>query len=432
MDIAQQAILMLLGVFFVLLISGTPIAIVMVLAALVSIMPFIPLDSSIFIASQKIFAGLDSFALIALPFFIFAGNLMNRSGVAIKLIEFSKLLVGFIPGALALTNILGNMIFGAISGLAIASATAMGSTLGSYQRKEGYDPAFAAATNIASAPTGMLIPPSGLFIILSLVSGSSISALFMAGYLPGILMGIACMLVATYYAKKNNYPVTNFPGWKAAVRITLEAIPVLSMVIVVMGGILSGIFTATEASAVASLYSIILALCYRNNTIQDYWQVVIDTVRGSIPVLFMIAASGIMSWSFAFTGIPDLVSEFLGAIPNPILVLLLINIMLLFIGTFMDAAPAVLIFTPILLPVAKAMGIDPIHFGVIMVLNLSIGIITPPVGTLLFAGSAVGGVPVEAVIKKLIPYFVALFVVLMLVTFIPSLSMWLPQLFGLV
>lgn len=432
MDITQQAILILLGAFILLLISGIPIGIVMVLAALVSIMPFIPLDSSIFVATQKVFSGLDNFALIALPFFIFAGNMMNRSGVATRLVEFSKLFVGCIPGALALTNILGNMIFGAISGSAIASATAMGATLSNSQRKEGYDPAFAAATNIASAPTGILIPPSGLFIILSLVSGSSISALFMAGYLPGILMGLACMAVAIYYAKKNNYPVTQFPGLKKSLTITLEAIPVLSLVVIVMGGILTGIFTATEASAIASLYSIILAVAYRNTSLQDYWNVVIDTVRGSVPVLFMIAASGIMSWSFAFTGIPELVKDSLGSISNPILVMLLINIMLLLIGTFMDAAPAVLIFTPILLPVATAIGIDPIHFGVIIVFNLSIGIITPPVGTLLFAGSAIAGVPVEAVIKKLIPYFFALFIVMMLVTYIPAISMWLPSLFNLI
>ncbi|KOE81901.1 TRAP transporter large permease [Vibrio aestuarianus] len=431
MDITQLAVFLLLSVFAVLLVSGVPIGITMVLAALVSIMPFIPLESSIFIATQKMFAGLDSFALIALPFFIFAGNMMNRSGVADKLINFSKLLVGFIPGGLALTNIMGNMVFGAISGSAIASATAMGTTLTNAQRKEGYDPAFAAATNIASAPTGMLIPPSGLFIILSLVSGTSISSLFMAGYLPGFLMGLACMTVAVCYAKKNGYPITQFPDLKDAVRITLEAIPVLCLVIIVMGGILSGVFTATEASGVASLYAILLGIAYRNTSFKDFWMVVIDTIRGSVPVLFMISASGIMSWSFAFTGIPDLMKDFLGGIPNPLLVMLVINIMLLVIGTFMDATPAVLIFTPILLPVATSIGVDPVHFGVIMVFNLSIGIITPPVGTLLFAGSSVADVPVERVIRCLVPYFIALFVILILVTYVPSISLALPKMFGL-
>lgn len=430
MDVMQLSVTLLGVTFITLLVLGVPIGITMVLAALLSITPFIPLENSVFIATQKMFSGLDSFALIALPFFIFAGNMMNRAGIADKLINFSQMLIGFIPGALALTNILGNMIFGAISGSAIASATAMGTTLTNTQVKQGYDRAFAAATNIASAPTGMLIPPSGLFIIISLVSGTSISALFMAGYLPGLLMGLACMVVAIFYAKKNNYPVTQMPTLKEGVKITLEAIPVLMLVFIVMGGILSGIFTATEASAVASLYSIILAVVYRAPK-HIYWTVIIDSVKGSVPVLFMIAASGIMSWSFAFTGIPDLVKEFLNGIPNPILVLLVINVMLLVIGTFMDATPAVLIFTPILMPVATSLGMDPVHFCVLMVFNLSLGICTPPVGTLLFAGSSVANVDVEPVIKKLVPYFFALLIALMLVTYIPSISLLLPKFFGL-
>ncbi|WP_068084945.1 TRAP transporter large permease [Polycladidibacter stylochi] len=428
MDITQQAIMILIGVFAALLITGIPIGVVMVASALLSIAAFIPLESSLYIASQKIFSGLDSFALIALPFFIFAGNMMNRSGTAQRLIDFSKLIAGSIPGALAITNIIGNMIFGAISGSAIASATAMGTTLTRAQRDEGYDPAFAAATNIASAPTGMLIPPSGLFIILSLVSGTSIASLFMAGYIPGILMGLGCIIVAVIVAKRKGYPVTQFPGIRQAFLITIRAIPVLSLVVIVMGGIVSGAFTATEASAVACVYSILLAICYREMSPKEYWDVVIATVRGSVPVLFMIAASGIMSWAFALTGIPALVKDMVLSIPNPILILLVVNLLLLIIGTFMDAAPALLIFTPIFMPIALEVGMDPIQFGVMIVFNLSIGIITPPVGTLLFAGSAVAGVPVEKVIKELIPYFLVLFVTLMIVTFVPAVSTYLPSL----
>ena len=360
---------------------------------------------------------------------------MNKGGIAVRLINLAKLVTGRTPGALAQTNVLANMLFGAISGSGTAAASAMGSIIGPIEKEEGYDPDFSAAANIATAPTGLLIPPSNVMITFSLVSGgTSVAALFMAGYLPGILWGLACMLVIYFIAKKRNYRSKQKFTLKEAVNIILQALPCLLLIIIVIGGIIAGIFTATEGSVVAVVYSLLLSLFgYKSIKLKDIPDLLKDSAEMTGIIIFLIGVSSIMSWVMAFTNIPALVSGGLLAISDSkIVILLMINIILLIVGTFMDMTPACLIFTPIFLPVCTALGMNTIHFGIMLIFNLCIGTITPPVGTTLFVGVKVGNVKIETVFKQLLVYFAAIFVVLMLVTYIPQLSLWLPGLMGYV
>ena len=360
---------------------------------------------------------------------------MNKGGIAVRLINLAKLVTGRTPGALAQTNVLANMLFGAISGSGTAAASAMGSIIGPIEKDEGYDPNFSAAANIATAPTGLLIPPSNVMITFSLVSGgTSVAALFMAGYIPGILWGLACMLVIYFIAKKNNYRSKQKFTFKEAMNIILQALPCLLLIIIVIGGIIAGIFTATEGSVVAVVYSLLLSLFgYKSIKFKDIPKLLKDSAEMTGIIIFLIGVSSIMSWVMAFTNIPTLVSNGLLAISDSkIVILLMINIILLIVGTFMDMTPACLIFTPIFLPVCTALGMNTIHFGIMMIFNLCIGTITPPVGTTLFVGVKVGNVKIETVFKQLLIYFAAIFVVLMLVTYIPQLSLWLPSLMGYV
>ncbi|MFK5216187.1 TRAP transporter large permease [Glaesserella parasuis] len=425
-----ESIFTLAGSFFILLAIGTPISFAIGIASLLAIMISIPFESAIAVVSQKMATGLDSFSLLAIPFFILAGNIMNRGGIAIRLIEFAKVLGGRLPGSLSQVNVLANMMFGSISGSAVAAAAAVGGTMAPLQKKEGYDPAFSAAVNIASSPTGMLIPPSSTFIVYSLISGgTSIGALFLAGYIPGILMGLGVMIVAYFFAKKHNYPVSPKPTLKEVTSRTLDAIPSLGLVIVIIGGIIGGIFTATEASAIAVVYTLILSmLVYKEITLKELPAIILDAMVTTSIVLLLIGTSMGMSWAMANADIPYAISDALLAISdNPIIILIIINIILLIIGTFMDMTPALLIFTPIFLPIVTELGMDPVHFGILMTFNLSIGICTPPVGSVLFVGCSVGGVKIDKVIKPLLPFYAILVVTLLLVTFVPQLSLWLPQ-----
>lgn len=326
------------------------------------------------------------------------------------------------------------MLFGSISGSGVASAAAVGGIMSPIQKKEGYDPRYSAAVNIASAPTGMLIPPSNTIIVYATVAGSvSVSALFMAGYLPGILWGVAVMVIAAFMAKKRGYVNHEKISISQSFSITLAALPSLSLVLIVIGGILAGIFTATEASAIAVVYSLLLSFCYRTLSLKALPQIFLQTAKMSAIVIFMLATSSIMSWVMAFTQIPNMIaSGLLSITDNPILILLIINLVLLVVGTFMDPTPAVLIFTPIFLPICTSLGMSPIQFGILLVFNLSLGTITPPVGPILFTGCKVGNIEIEQVIKTLLPFFVAIFITLMLVTYIPSISMVIPELMGLV
>ena len=327
------------------------------------------------------------------------------------------------------------MLFGALSGSSVAAASAMGGCIYPIQKDEGYDPAFATAVNIASAPTGLLIPPTSAFIVYSTVAGGvSISTLFMAGYIPGILWGLACMIVIYIFAKKKGYASTKRFTNSEKIKVFFQAIPCLLMIIIVIGGIISGIFTATEGSVVAVVYSLILSLFfYRSIKVSELPKIFLDSAEMTGIIIFLIGVSSIMSWVMAFTEIPKAVSTAMLSISdNRYVILFIINILLLIIGTFMDMTPACLIFTPIFLPICQQLGMNTVHFGIMMIFNLCIGTITPPVGTTLFVGVKVGQTKIENVIKQLLVYFAAIFIVLLLVTYVPILSMWLPGLLGYV
>jgi len=419
--------------FLILLAIGVPIAYSIGLSATLTIIISIDPIPAFTTLSQQIATALDSFALLAIPFFILAGQLMNQGGIARRLIDFAKVLVGRLPGGLAFVNIMANMLFGAISGSAAASASAIGGFMHPQMTKEGYDKSFSAAVNITSATTGLVIPPSNILIVYSLASGGvSIAALFIAGYIPGILTGLALMGVAAAFAYRKNYPRSEKTTIKESIFRFLDAIPSLLLLIIVIGGIIAGIFTATEASAVAVLYTLILSMIYKEVKWKDLPGILIKTVSITAMVMLLVGTSMGLSWVMSFENIPQEVSSGLISISdNPYIILFVINLILLFVGIFMDMTPAVLIFTPIFLPIVTSqLGLDPIHFGIIMIMNLSVGLCTPPVGSVLFIGCSVAQVGIEKVIKPLIPLFVAMIIVLLLVTYIPSLSLWLPHLFG--
>lgn len=423
----------LVVMFILLLLIGVPIAISIAGASIVTMLLIAPFDVAIFTSAQKMITGIDSFTLLAVPFFLLTGIIMNQGGIALRLVNVAKLLTGRLPGSLAHTNIVGNMLFGSIAGSSVASAAAIGKVMHPLQEKEGYDRTFSAAVNIASAPTGLIIPPTGLFIIYSLVSGgTSIAALFLAGYIPGILWGLAMMVVAFIIAKKKGYIASPETRVHSPLKIIWEAIPSLFLIFIIIGGIIAGVFTATEASAVAIVYSLILSFIYKGITIKHLPGIFREAVELTVVIMFLIGTSAMLSLVMAFTGIPDaLSSSILTLTENPILILLLINLILLLIGTVMDVTPAILIFTSIFLPVVTEFGMDPVHFGIILIFNLCIGNITPPSGSALFVGSTVGRVRIEEVVRPLVPFYIAVICVLMVVTMIPSISTWLPTLFGL-
>lgn len=435
MSTALLSGLIILVLLVIMLIAGVPIAVALGISSICAILPVMDTSVAVLTGAQRIFSGISVFSLLAIPFFILAGNIMNKGGIAVRLINLAKLVTGRAPGALAHTNVVANMLFGAISGSGTAAASAMGSIIGPIEKDEGYDPNFSAAANIATAPTGLLIPPSNVMITFSLVSGgTSVAALFMAGYIPGILWGLACMAVIYFIAKKKGYRSTSKFTGKEKIKVLLEAIPCLLLIIIVIGGIIGGIFTATEGSVVAVVYSLLLSLFgYKSIKLKEIPQILKESAEMTGIIIFLIGVSSIMSWVMAFTNIPSLVSEGLLAISdNKFVILFIINIILLIVGTFMDMTPACLIFTPIFLPVCTALGMNTIHFGIMMIFNLCIGTITPPVGTTLFVGVKVGKVKIETIFRQLLWYFLAIFIVLMLVTYIPQLSLWLPSLMGYV
>ena len=435
MSTALLSGLIILVLLVIMLIAGVPIAVALGISSICAILPVMDTSVAVLTGAQRIFSGISVFSLLAIPFFILAGNIMNKGGIAVRLINLAKLVTGRAPGALAHTNVVANMLFGAISGSGTAAASAMGSIIGPIEKDEGYDPNFSAAANIATAPTGLLIPPSNVMITFSLVSGgTSVAALFMAGYIPGILWGLACMVVIYFIAKKKGYRSTSKFTGKEKIKVLLEAIPCLLLIIIVIGGIIGGIFTATEGSVVAVVYSLLLSLFgYKSIKLKEIPRILKESAEMTGIIIFLIGVSSIMSWVMAFTNIPSLVSEGLLSISdNKFVILFIINIILLIVGTFMDMTPACLIFTPIFLPVCTALGMNTIHFGIMMIFNLCIGTITPPVGTTLFVGVKVGKVKIETVFRQLLWYFLAIFIVLMLVTYIPQLSLWLPSLMGYV
>lgn len=435
MEISAAIVLVIL--FFFLLIMGTPVSFSIITSAAVTITMFLSPQFATFIAAQKLTTGIDSFSLLAVPFFILAGNLMGSGGLAQRLVNLAMLFLGKVPGSLALTNIAGNAMFGSLSGSGIAAASAMGSVLQGPEKEAGYEEEFSAATNIATAPVGQLIPPTNAFIIFSAAcGGTSVATLLIAGWVPGLLWAGLCMVVAFAIAKKRGYVV------KSSEKITMPyvlktiwaAVPSILMVIIIIGGILSGAFSPTEASGVAVVYAFILsAFIYRSIKLRDVKDILVNTACMTTIVMLIIGASSVLSFVLSFTGLPQAISSALLAVTdNKYLLLLIINIILLIVGTFMDMAPALLIFTPIFLPVIQSIGMSEIQFGVMMVMNLAIGTVTPPVGSVLFVGCSVANLRVEKVVPRLIPYFAAMVVGLLLITYVPAFSLWLPSMFGMI
>lgn len=421
-------LLLLLGALALLLVLGVPVALALFLASAAAL---VALDIPLAVALQRTVAGINVFSLLAIPFFIFAGDLMYRSGIARQLVSIAEASVGRARGGLGQVNIGASMLFGAVSGSAIANASAMGATISPMMRERGYDRDYATNVNVTSAIVGLLIPPSHNMIIYAAAAGTGVSIgdLFMAGVLPGILTGGLLMLVAWQVAIRRGYPAGAFPGWRAFARATLYAVPGLMTCVIIIGGILSGVFTATESSAIAVVYTVIVgALVYRTVDLRAFMDSAAASVRITAMVLLIIGAASAFGYVLAILEVPANLAAAMAAITDdPILTLLLINLMLLLLGTFMDMSPLIVITTPIFLPIASAMGVDPVHFGIIMMLNLGIGLVTPPVGSVLFVGAAVGGISVEQTIRTIWPFYFALIAALLLVTYVPAISLAIPR-----
>lgn len=431
MEIAD--VLLLVISFVVLLAMGVPISFATGLAAAVTLLFSMETSPALTTVAQRMATGIDSFALLAIPFFILSGEFMNRGGIARRLIELAKVWMGSFPGGLACVNILACVLFGAISGSAVAAAAAVGGALMPLMRKEGYDPNFSTAVNVTSATTGLVIPPSNQLIVYSLAAGGvSITSLFLAGYLPGILTGMSLMAVAAWQARRSGYAAGKSSSWSEKLRVSVLAIPSLFLIVVVIGGIVAGIFTATEASAVAVLYTFLLSVVfYREVRLDEIKSILLKASITTAIVMLLIGTSMALSWVMAYENIPQTVSQaLLNLSQNKIVILLVMNLLLLAVGTFMDSTPAVLIFTPIFLPVAVGLGIDPVHFGIIMTANLCIGLITPPVGAVLFVGCGVAETRISSVVRPLLPFYLAMVVALILITLFPQISLAVPRLFG--
>ncbi|MGH1433178.1 MAG: TRAP transporter large permease [Lewinella sp.] len=434
MSIELISILLLFLSFFWLLGYGVPVAYSIGISTTLTILLNIAVVPGITTVAQRMTTGIDSFALLAIPFFVLAGELMNQGGVANRLVNFAKSLMGSLPGGLAYVNTLAAMLFGAISGSAVAAASAIGSVMTDRMEEEGYPRPFSAALNITASTTGLLIPPSNVLIVYALASGgaASVAALFIAGYIPGILVGLALMIVAAVVARKRKFPKGERVKLSKVWQDFRRAFFSLLMLVIIVGGIVQGVFTATEAAAVAVFYALVLGFSYKTIRFADLSGILLNSAKTTAIVMFLICTSMAMSWLFSFESIPQLMTGFLlDTVSSPILIFLLINLTLLIVGTFMDMTPAVLIFTPIFLPVVTQLGMDPVHFGIIMVLNLCIGLCTPPVGTILFVGAGVAKISVSKVIKPLMPFLLAMILMLMVVTFFEGLSLWLPSLFNL-
>lgn len=425
---ASVAVLVITFILFLLI--NVPIAIAIIASTLLTMLFTVDALPTVTTIAQRISAGMNSFALLAIPLFILSGYLMGQGGIAKRLIGFARVIVGRLPGGLALVNVIACALFGSVSGSAVAATSAIGGFMIPAMEKEGYDREFSTAVTITASTTGLLIPPSNILIIFSLASGGvSIAALFIGGYLPGLLVVGALMIVCSIYAKKQGYPIDEEITSHQAFSNVLGAIPSLLLIFLILGGIIGGFVTPTEAGAIAVLYSLLLSmLFYREIKPRDLPGILEKTVATTSIVMLLIGASAAMSWLLSYESFPQMISAaILDVTAEIIIILILVNILLLAVGTFMDITPAVLIFTPILMPVMESIGISPLHFGIMMILNLSIGLCTPPVGSVLFVGCSIGKTRITDVIKPLIPMYFAMLAVLALVIYFPALSEALPK-----
>ena len=422
-----MAVFLLLGTFILLLLLRVPIALTLAGSSLVTGI-YMQIDLAAIV--QRMVGGVNSFSLIAIPFFILAGEIMNDGGISRRLINLANVLIGQIRGGLALVNVITSTFFGGISGSALADVSSLGSVLIPMMKESGYDADYSVAVTVASATQGVVIPPSHNMIIYSTAAGGvSVGALFMGGVIPGLLLGLALLILTYLMAVKRNYPKGEPVKKEEIPKIIREGLLGLFTAVIIMGGIISGLFTATESAAIGALYAFIITFfVYRDISIIRFKDILYRTFRTLSMVMFLIAASSGFGWLLALLKVPAMATDFIMAIsPNDITTLLLINLILLLLGMVMDMAPLILITTPILLPIAVSIGMDPVHFGVVLVLNLAIGLVTPPVGSVLFVGSAIGRLPIEKVAKSMLPFYAVMITVLLLITFIPSLVLWLPQ-----
>lgn len=421
----------LLGTLFLLLAIGVPVAIALGTASLITLFA---LDIPLIVGFQRMAASMNIFALLAIPFFVFAGDLMHRAGIAERLIRFAEAALGQSRGGLGQVGVGSSMMFGAVSGSAIASASAIGSSLGPIMQEQKYDRDYIVNVTATSAVTGLLIPPSHNMIIYAAAAGVSISLadLFLAGLFPGILTGVFLMITSYLVARSRNYPKGTFPGWSALFVSALGAIPGLIAALIIVVGVLSGVFTPTESAGIAVFYTLIVGLLiYRSLSFRQLLSAVTSSVKTTAMVMFVIGAAGAFGWLLALLEAPLHLANLLqGITENPLILLLLINVVLLVLGTFMDMAPLIIISTPIFLPLATQLGMDPVQFGVMLILNLGIGLVTPPVGAVLFVACAIGKLPVEATVRTIWPFYCALLAALIAVIYLPALTLWLPTMVG--
>lgn len=422
----------MLGVVIILLVLflfSVPIGFAIGLASVYGLI-FVA-DIPLTVVAQRMFTMLDSFSLLAIPFFILAGDLMNKGGISNKIINFSAALVGHIRGGLAMVSVVASMIFGSISGSGAAASAAIGSTVIPAMKKKGYKPEFSAVITAASGPLGVILPPSVVMIVFAVTANVSIGKLFIAGYVPGILLGLALCIAVYILAIKNKYPAEERATFKQLFVSLYESIWAILMVVIIMGGILGGIFTATEAAVVSVVYAIIVGkFVYKELTFREIPTIFLKSALTSSAIMFVVATTNILAWLFTSQQFAQqIASAMLSITENKIIILLLINIILLVLGMVLDATPAIILTVPILLPVAVNLGVDPIHFGIITVVNLAIGMSTPPVGLTMFVSSSIAKVPIARMIKPSVPLWIAMFAVLLLITYVPQIVMFLPDLF---
>ncbi len=426
-----MGIFVLLGIFALCVVIGTPVAFALGISAIAA---FWYEGLPLMIGFQRIISGINVFALMAIPFFIFAGDLMFHGGIAMRLVRFASAAVGAVRGGLGIVNVFSSMLFGGISGSAIADISALGSILVPVMKEKGYDADYAVNVTVTSSIAGIIIPPSHNMIIFAIAAGGgiSISKLFLAGVLPGILMCVCLALAAYIVAVKRGYKAEPFPGWTALMLAFFGAIPGLLTAVIIVGGVLSGVFTVTESGAFGAIYAFVVTLVvYRSITWEKFKIAVASSVKTTAMVMILIACAGAFAYMLTFYQVPDKTVDLLtGLTDNPILILLMINLALLVLGMIMDMAALILICTPIFLPVANSLGVDPYQFGMILLVNLGLGLCTPPVGSCLFVGCAVGKLPMEKAVRTIWPFYIAILVALMLITFVPAISLTLPQLIG--
>jgi tripartite ATP-independent transporter DctM subunit len=426
--INYAAIILLIGIFVFLLIIKTPISFALIASSAIT---FIYLDIPLMSLMLQLVKGIHSFSLLAIPFFIVAGEIMGQGGISNRLIKLSNALLGRVRGGLAQVNILSSMFFGGISGSAVADTSSIGAILIPMMKENGYDADYSVAVTVTSACQGVIIPPSHNMIIFAVAAGGlSVGKLFLGGIVPGVLLGLALMVSSYIIAVKRKYPKGDKVSFKETLKVGWDAALGLFTAVIIIGGVIGGVFTATESAAIACIYAFIITFfVYREIPLSQFPSILYNSLKTLSMVLALISASNAFGWLMAYLKVPELATAgLLGISENKIIILLLINVLLLLMGCIMDMAPLILIATPILMPVIVSVGMDPIHFGVMMILNLAVGLCTPPVGAALFVGCSIGKIPIEGATKAMIPFYTSMIVILLLVTFVPEVVMFVPEL----